>query len=309
MTQQMKTPIYIPLSQEHTDLEAKHAQLMVKKFFPSYVHRVGQTINGIYKVRPRLACRLTMGILSVALRKKMKERDRHFYDASRRTQLMQWGKHRYYLHHYGSRGPVVLLLHGWCSHGAHWIDYVAELVANGYQAIVMDAPGHGQSPGRFLSVPDYIHCVKQVLSTREDWHALLTHSMGGLAGVIAAGELAHVGRETKMVFMSTFATCDALMSKFALCLGVSERVLEATRQWIPHYTGGRPLSHFSLLQHLKDLGSPALIVADRDDIVVPQREPQLIVSHFPDIQRVFTQGLGHNLRSPDLVKEVINFIR
>jgi pimeloyl-ACP methyl ester carboxylesterase len=283
-----------------------NTQLMATRFFPPYIHRVGQVINTVHQVHSKAGCRLTMGALSVAVRRPVRAADRAFYESGQR-QEHRCGKHRFYTYTFG-QGPAVLLLHGWCSNGARWAPYVQELCRAGYQAVVMDAPSHGQSPGRFLSVPDYIRCAGQLIRSRAHWHAVLAHSMGSLAGVISASEQAGKVRIGKFVLMSTFSNCDALMSKFARCLGVSETVLSDTRAWIPKYTG-KPLNYFCLIEHLQQLGPPnTLLVADEKDIVVPLQETKAILNALPHVKPIITSGLGHNLRCDTVRRQVLNFI-
>jgi hypothetical protein len=298
------------LIQAGTDNQVNHgiqdAQLMAARFFPPYIHRVGQVINTVHQVHPKAGCRLTMGALSVAVRRRLKASDRAFYAAGQKQEY-SCGRHRFYTYTFG-QGPSVLLLHGWCSNGARWAPYVRELTEAGFQAIVMDAPSHGQSPGRFLSVPDYIRCAGQLIRSRPHWHAILAHSIGSLAGVISASEQAGEVQIGRFVLMSTFSNCDTLMSKFARCLGVSETVLSDTREWIPNYTG-KPLSYFCLIEHLQQLGGPnTLLVADQKDIVVPPQETTAILSALPHVQSMITHGLGHNLRCTTVQRQVLNFL-
>lgn len=293
------------LSPPQTSLEFMQDKQLVKRFFPSYIRKVGETINRVEKYRPKLACQLTMGILSVSLRKPLKAVDYRFYQAGK-PRLHRWRKHRFYTYTYG-KGKPILLLHGWCSNGGRWRDYVQELVDAGYRAVVLDAPGHGLSPGRFLSVPDYIQCVREVLLTEPSWHAIVAHSMGSLTGIIGASEAGHVNASTRLVLMCTFSNCDRLMSKFARCLGVSEHVLQKTREWITEYTG-KPLSYFSLTDHLQQLGSTSLLIADTEDIVVPQRELDIILQQHPNMEYHLTEGLGHNLRCAKLRNRVLEYV-
>lgn len=276
---------------------------MTQHFFPAYARVIGTQINRIGQWFPALACRLTMKVLSISLRKRLKPADYRLYTSST-VQRYQYRKHIYYTYTYGV-GPSILLLHGWCSHGGRWESYISPLVKKGYQVVVMDAPGHGMSPGQFLSVPDYIACVKEVLAQQPKWFALLAHSMGSLTGTIAASELNL--RFDRCILMSTFSHCDALMSKFALGLGVSESILASTRAWIKNYTG-EPLAHFSLLKHLSCSPESTLLIADRQDKVVPLEEFEQISTHFPTMPTVLTNGLGHNLRSAKLRSQVIEFL-
>jgi pimeloyl-ACP methyl ester carboxylesterase len=284
----------------------EHARLMAERFFPPYIRKVGQTINAVHKISQTSGCKLTMGVLSVALKRKLKPVDIAFYRSGQRA-LHTYGPYKFYTYTYG-KGPAVLLLHGWCSDGSRWAPYVQHLTRMGFQSVVMDAPSHGQSPGRFLSVPGYIRCINQVFASRAHWHAVVTHSMGSLTGVIAASEARQQAHATRFVLMNTFSDCDALMSKFSRCLGISEKVLADTRQWIPQYAG-KPLEYFTLANHFQQLESPpALLVADTEDIVVPQSETQEIIHQLPYIERHFTTGLGHNLRCDQVMHRVLHFV-
>jgi len=241
-----------------TDLA--YAEQMVKRFFPPYVRVIGKTVNAIGDYNMNTACKLTMDLLSVALRRKLKAPDYRFY-LSGKLQKHSWSKHRFYTYRYG-KGPSILLLHGWCSNGSYFAPYVSQLVEQGFEVIVMDAPGHGLAPGRFLSVPDYIKCVREVLWTRAKWHGIIAHSMGSLTGIIGASEAGNIDSNTRCALMSTFSDCDNLMSKFVRCMGISETVLSNTRNWITEYTG-KPLTYFNLTDHLGQMGCPSLLIADK----------------------------------------------
>ena len=283
-----------------------HAGLMAERFFPPYIRRVGQAINLVHKVNPTAGCKLNMKALSVAIRRKLRPADLAFYRSGKR-QLHKCGQHRFYTYTFG-KGPAVLLIHGWCSDGSRWAAYVQELNRMGFQSVVIDAPSHGQSPGRLLSVPGYIACIEQVMATRKHWHSVITHSMGSLTGVIAASHVFKITKIDRFVLMSTFADCDALMSKFSRCLGISEHVLTDTRAWIKHYAG-KPLEYFALKKHLHEMKTPpTLLIADTDDIVVPQRETQRILKNLSYIEHYLTSGLGHNLWADQVTEKVLKFV-
>lgn len=284
-----------------------HACLMAERFFPRYIRRVGQAINLVHKVNPTAGCKLNMKALSIAVRRKLKPADLAFYRSGRR-QMHTSGQYRFYTYTFG-KGPAVLLIHGWCSDGSRWASYVQQLTRMGFQSVVMDAPSHGQSPGRTLSVPGYIACIEQVMTSKKHWHAAITHSMGSLTGVVAASHVCLKTNIDKFVLMNTFADCDALMSKFSRCLGVAENVLADTRSWIRHYTG-KPLEYFTLKRHLSEMKMPpTLLIADKDDIVVPQRETQRILENLSYIQHYLTSGLGHNLWDDQVTQKVLKFVR
>ncbi|WP_026675711.1 alpha/beta hydrolase [Alkalihalobacterium bogoriense] len=86
-----------------------------------------------------------------------------------------------------------LLIHGWSSNKSDMLRYVDPLVANGYDVIIVDVLGHGQSELKQNQVSiesfvqsitatiDYV-CVRPELSRQAIY--VLGHSMGGIAASI-----------------------------------------------------------------------------------------------------------------------------
>ncbi len=52
----------------------------------------------------------------------------------------------YNLYSWGSKGPPVLLLHGFSGHGGSWTDTAQTFAAAGYRVLAPDLLGHGRSP-------------------------------------------------------------------------------------------------------------------------------------------------------------------
>ena len=71
-------------------------------------------------------------------------------------------------------GPRVLLVHGWEGRGVNLGKFIAPLVDAGYQAIALDGPAHGESPGKTM---DPVHFAQGVIEAGNE--------VGPLAGVIA----------------------------------------------------------------------------------------------------------------------------
>nr|WP_315592384.1 alpha/beta hydrolase [uncultured Cupriavidus sp.] len=91
----------------------------------------------------------------------------------------------------GSRGPVVVLLHGISSGAASWLP-CASLLAAGARVIAWDAPGYGQSSPLPVAEPtarDYamrLEGLLEALQVRPD--LIVGHSLGAL---MASGYAAH----------------------------------------------------------------------------------------------------------------------
>lgn len=285
-------------------LEQKMDQDLKKKFFPKGISLVANGVNNLYKVSPFLSSRLTMSLLSLSIRRRVKKQDEEFYKKGKKQAFVFKNK-KFNAYSFG-KGPKVLFIHGWSSNGARWKNYVEKLVAKGYTAVVVDAPGQGTSKGFNLSIPDYIQCIKTVLNSNEDWGGIISHSVGSLVGVIAASESKKQFANLKIVMMCTFSDCDALMTKYARCMGIKEGVLDHTKASIDkiYY---EPLTHFSLTHHFKQLNADGFLLYNSKDIVVPSVEAYKIRTAIPSLQIFETIDGGHNLKTKEVEDKVVDF--
>ncbi len=84
-------------------------------------------------------------------------------------------------YHWGTSGPRILLVHGLSSSAESWWRIV-EALDQQARLTAVDLRGHGASPaGTRYTVADYASDLP-----REDWDAVVGHSLGGAASVVAA---------------------------------------------------------------------------------------------------------------------------
>ncbi|NNF32869.1 MAG: alpha/beta hydrolase [Saprospiraceae bacterium] len=279
-------------------------QMMLERFFPRSIKWLSSFVNTVHHIHPRTSYHLTMKTLSISIRKKVSKSDLAFYRKGIKETVI-CKKKKFHLYKYGT-GPEVLLIHGWCSSGARWKTYVDQLVAKGFCAVVMDAPAHGTSPGLFLSIPDYIAALQCVINRSKDLYGIISHSIGALCSTIALNQSLR-NKEYKLVMMSTFNSCQALMEKFSRCIGIKEDIISEIKDWIPRYAGN-DISYFMISEHLKWLQSEILLIYDRQDIVVPSKEVITILDEIPHIDYYSTFGLGHGLYGKEIREKVMDFI-
>lgn len=89
-------------------------------------------------------------------------------------------------------GPPVLLAHGGGQTRAAWTKVSRALAAAGYQAIAIDMRGHGESewsPSGAYHFSDYAADLLAIADTLPEQPAVVGASLGGLAGLLAEGEL------------------------------------------------------------------------------------------------------------------------
>jgi len=299
--------VTIPIVSERTNSkqEKVKGRLLGKKFFPTYLFKITHCINALYPLFPISSRWLAMKVLSVANRRRLSSHDHAFYANGLKT-VHKIENSNFISYSYGE-GPAILLLHGWCSNGARWKDYVDKLIQAGYRAVIVDAPGHGRASGHFLTLPLYIKGIKEILKSEPKWHAVITHSIAGLLSVVGMSELESQYHPDKFVMMNTFVSSNVLIDKFAKCMGFTYELIESLKNNFSNY-GGYATSDISIIKHFKKCHMESLLIYDIADVVVPRSEPKKLIATVPSLKYIQTKGLGHNLRSRKIVEQVVAFV-
>jgi pimeloyl-ACP methyl ester carboxylesterase len=86
------------------------------------------------------------------------------------------------------RGPVIVLLHGFCEDSTIWNEFQPSLAESGFQVVCIDLPGFGQSePIAGASIEQYADAVLAVADALElPRFVLIGHSMGGYTALAIA---------------------------------------------------------------------------------------------------------------------------
>ena len=298
-----------PLILEQNEIalsKKKEEKLLAKKFFPPFLLKMKYGINLIFKIYPKLSYFLTAKLLSVTGKKKLSANAIIFYKQGVKGKVKVDGA-TFYTYTYGN-GPLILMLHGWCSNAARWKVYVNELVNLGFKVMVVDAPGHGTAPGRFLSFFKYAKGIKAILKSESEWYGVVTHSIAGLTAITAIGKTEKKHHPSKFIMMNTFANATTILEKFSNCLGISEEVIKYTKEQMFNFLDF-PLSEFSIGKHYNNLNLEGLLVYDTKDVVVPLSESEQIIKNIKSLRTFKTEGLGHNLKSDRVVKVVVGFMK
>lgn len=208
-------------------------------------------------------------------------------------------------------GPTVVLVHGWGGHRAQLAAFVEPLVAAGHHVVAMDAPGHGESApgasgGRQATILEFAEALSAVCTAEGPTHAVVAHSIGGMASALAVRDGVACER---LVLLAPMAEVTSYTHRFADQLGFGERVRARLARRIENRIG-KPLSFFDIpaMGTQPDLPS-LLVVHDRDDVETPWEGSRDIERAWPGARLLTTTGLGHRgiLRDPDVVHEVVSF--
>jgi pimeloyl-ACP methyl ester carboxylesterase len=218
--------------------------------------------------------------------------------ASQSQQLAgwQWG-----------RGPTVVLVHGWGSRASRLGLLAAALAESGFRVVAYDAPAHGESTGRFASLPEFARALGDVAEAVGPIHGLVGHSLGGAAVAMA---MRHGVVARRVVLIAPPADVRIFSDLFARSLAIPPAV-----QQTMHRNLERRLrivwDDLHIPTVVRELPAAALVIHDRDDADVPFAHGEEIVGAWSGSILESTSGLGHRalLRDPAVIDRAVEFLR
>jgi pimeloyl-ACP methyl ester carboxylesterase len=206
-------------------------------------------------------------------------------------------------------GPTVYLVHGWGGHAGQLAAFVRPLVTAGFTVVAHDAPSHGASgpghAGRGSSdIIEFAQSLDAVAAEHGPAHAVIGHSMGAMAAVLAI-QHGWLGAE-RLVMIAPMVDVRDAFPVFGARLGLGERTLRRLARRVERRVA-MPLDSFDLAALAPRLQPTSLLaVHDRDDRETPYTTTEALVARWPDAELLTTHGLGHRriLRDPDVVRTV-----
>jgi pimeloyl-ACP methyl ester carboxylesterase len=228
--------------------------------------------------------------------------------AQARRRHLRAGAHRFVAWQWGDTAPWVVLLHGWGSHAARFGNFIGPLRAAGFSVIGIDAPAHGESPGRQSDLPRFRDCLAEVLRTHSPVHAVVGHSLGGGAvlTVLAETEEHHPQR---ICLVGVPSDMDYILESFMMMLALKRATRDDIRQRFQKRFG-RSAKDVSVAAAAPRVRMPVLIVHDEDDNVAPISQAVAMASAIPSATIWRTKGLGHSgaLRDPTTITQIVEFL-
>jgi pimeloyl-ACP methyl ester carboxylesterase len=255
-----------------------------------------------------LAGRLAFRLFLTPPRRKVEAADAPIVARAKRVRLRS-GSNDFIIWRWGGGGPSVVLLHGWGSHAARFGNFIAPLMDAGFSVIGIDAPAHGESPGRQSDLPRFRDSLAEVLRAHAPVHAVIGHSLGGGAVLTVLSEIAE-HHPQKICLFGVPSDMDYILESFAMMLGLEEPARANLRaRFTAHF--GRPAAAISCAAAAPSVRIPVLVVHDEDDNVAPFAQGAALASAIPHASLWRTQGLGHSgaLRDAGTIERVVGFLR
>ncbi|AXK72813.1 alpha/beta fold hydrolase [Lysobacter sp. TY2-98] len=203
--------------------------------------------------------------------------------------------------------PYVLFSHGWASSGARIAAWVPALRDAGLAVIAFDQIAHGASPGRRTTLPEFADVLVSVGKRFGPAHAVIGHSLGGAAAMLALSRGLQAGRA---ILVAPAADPVEAAHRFARAVGLGRALCERMMAGF-HASLGITFDEQRAERAAPSIARPALIVHDVADPVVPWDEGERYARYWPRARLLSTQGLGHSrvLSDPGVINAGVRFLR
>jgi pimeloyl-ACP methyl ester carboxylesterase len=215
---------------------------------------------------------------------------------------------------WGEEGPPVYLMHGWGGSAEQLDAFVEPLLAAGYRVVSFDAPGHGESsqslagPGR-STLPEFSESLRCAVDRFGEAHAVIAHSFGAAAAVLAVLDGLTVGR---LIVVAPVSDPIGFSYEFAKMLGFGERIRTGFLKVLEKRVGVS-MDKFDIPSRMTSLDvtalPPLLIIHDLGDREVPIAHADRLTALWPGAELDTWTSLGHFriLTDPDVVRKVTAF--
>jgi pimeloyl-ACP methyl ester carboxylesterase len=266
-------------------------------------------------VSEELGTSLAERLFTTPRRHPRPERERHVLASARAFTLdvalraPRWhGRHATIRAWRWGRGPTALLVHGWEGRGSQLGAFVAPLVAAGMSVVAFDAPGHGDSPGRRLYLTDLADCVAGVAAAIGPVHAIVAHSFGAAAVLLAHAR--HGIDAPRNIMVSPNVLIEDAVQRFSRLVALDDAERARLEVQLAAHTGV-PLDALRVDSLVAARDAGVLVIHDRNDREVPLVHGEALAAAWPGAQLRITEQLGHRriLRDATVIEAVVAFAR
>lgn len=202
-----------------------------------------------------------------------------------------------------------LILHGFSSTIHKFDHFVKPLIKQGYEVIAIDAPAHGKSSGKQISVLEYKAMIEHIHATLGPIDAFIAHSFGGLALALALEKITEQ-EKMKVVLIAPATETITAIQIFSKFLRLPQAVKAGMEELIFERSGIRP-EDFSIRKAAPHIKAQVLWIHDESDEITPWKDAVVIKdAGYPNFQFLLTQTFGHRriYRENKVTKAVFEFL-
>lgn len=266
---------------------------------------VGLYLNSLAHVAPRKAAKIGFDLFCHPLRVPIHAKQRAFLESASQTAFVHGGI-KLKTYQWGNGPKNILLLHGWQSHTYRWKKYIESLSKDEYTIHAFDAPGHGLSEGRFLSVPLYSEVIEDFIGRIGDVETIIAHSIGSFSAIYTYYRNKNLPIRN-LVSLASPGEAQEFLEYYKKSLSLSEKSARLIAERFFEIFQKTP-GDFSAPRFATALNIPGLIIHDEEDEDTSSVHSKKIHAAWKGSTLISTRGFGHNLRSDEVIRQVVHFI-
>jgi len=256
-------------------------------------------------VAPQKAATVGFNLFCRPFRSKLTKKHLMFFKTASQSTFML-GKETIRTYQWGAGATKILLLHGWQSHTYRWKNYIDTLDKNLYTVYAIDAPGHGQSSGNFLSVPYYSEAIIKYISIIGKVDKVISHSIGAFTALFTLNRNPELIPDS-IVTLAPPGEAKEFFSFYAQQLKLSKQCVTLVEKYFEKVTG-YPIDFYSAVKFATAITSKGLIIHDEEDDETSVENSKAIHNAWSNSTLVITKGKGHNLKSIEVLDVVLDFL-
>jgi pimeloyl-ACP methyl ester carboxylesterase len=266
---------------------------------PRQVAWLRRTFAVLQVLSPALAARLAFRLFLRSFRHALRAEERAALQRARRHEVVS-GHDTVQVYEWGSGERTVIILHGWGSSAARFTGFAELLAARGWHVLVPDAPGHGASPGKSSSLPQFIAALDAIVARFGSPQALVGHSLGALAIARrhADAEPGWVKGLESVVLISMPSGAAFLIEVFLRSFGLRSAARAHLNTLFEQRFGAR-VADYAALPGAGRISARLLLVHDRGDDIIPLAHCADLRGQLQHSTVITTTGLGHSALTRD----------
>lgn len=211
---------------------------------------------------------------------------------------------------WGTRGPSVLLMHGWGGSRAQMTGLVDPLLFAGYRVVAYDQPAHGDSTGKITNLLEIAPTMDLIAKQEGAFDVIIAHSFGTLITSYALAAL-KLPSPTRLVYLGAFNQLLESLPRFQTLAGLSDEIMNGLRAMMYENFGKDVLDAIVNEMLVPQIQIPALMFHDLADNVTPIEDSRAIARAWKQARLIETEGLGHRgaLQSKSIHEQILKFLK
>lgn len=266
---------------------------------------IGFYINLLAVVAPRLAARKGFDLFRHPFRGKLQAHHHAFYNHADKFDFKLHGE-TIQTYRWGHGSKKILFVHGWQSHTFRWKHYIEALDKTCYTLYALDAPAHGLSTGRFMTVPHYSEAIEKMIKEIGKPDVVVGHSVGSFTAAYTFYHNPELAPD-KMVALAMPSSASEFLNVFKTTLGLTEKSMQLIIDHFINVVNSTP-EDFDTSIFVEKLEFPVLMIHDEDDDETSLKHTKEIHRLWKGSRLMITKGFGHNLKSKEVVVAVVDYI-